>query len=93
MSGEMRTGNRPAPTFAPSDAEKDAQRSDAPCQTEDRGRRDDVLRRCELAARLKISMRCLDSWSARGWVTGIKRGRVRRFVWGEVLEQLRKGKY
>ena len=80
------------PALSPTEAERkiNAKLKAEIQRAEDGGRRDDVLTKVELAGRLKISVRCLENWMARGWVIGIKRGHVRRFVWGDVLDQLRK---
>ena len=49
---------------------------------------DSLLTKRELAPRLRIAVRTLDNWVAKGRIPHIKPGKTVRFRWSDVLEKL-----
>ena len=52
------------------------------------GASDRLLTKTELASRLRISRRTLDSWQRQGRVSYLKIGKSCRYRWGDVIESL-----
>jgi excisionase family DNA binding protein len=49
---------------------------------------DEFITKAQLAARMKVTTRTIDSWMAKGYVPFRKIGRTVRFSWAEVCERL-----
>jgi excisionase family DNA binding protein len=49
---------------------------------------DEFITKAELAARMKVTTRTIDSWMAKGYVPFRKIGRTVRFSWSEVCERV-----
>ena len=49
----------------------------------------DISRKTEMAARMRVTPRTIDSWMAKGLIAFRKIGRTVRFDWDEVCEHLR----
>lgn len=47
-----------------------------------------LLRKSELAQRLKVSARTIDNWVSAGRIPCLRIGRVTRFDWAAVLQAL-----
>lgn len=48
---------------------------------------DEFITKAELAVRMKVTARTIDSWMAKGYVPFRKIGRTVRFSWSEVCER------
>jgi hypothetical protein len=49
---------------------------------------DEFITKAQLAARMKVTTRTIDSWMVKGYVPSRKIGRTVRFSWTEVCERL-----
>ena len=49
---------------------------------------DDLLNKWELAHKLHVSKRTVDSYMKRGWLTYIRLGKTIRFRWSDVIKKL-----
>jgi len=52
------------------------------------GASDRLLTKTELASRLRISRRTLDSWQRQGRISYLKIGKSCRYHWGDVIDAL-----
>ena len=48
-----------------------------------------MLTKADLAAKLKVTVRCIEHWQRDGHLPGVKIGSVVRFHWPEVVEHLK----
>ena len=51
--------------------------------------RDEMLTKHELAAKLKVSVRCIENWQRAGHLPFIKIGSVVLFFWADVVTHLK----
>jgi hypothetical protein len=51
---------------------------------------DEVLTKKTLAERLHVTIRTIENWQRRGVLDYVKIGKIVIFVWGDVLESLRR---
>ena len=50
---------------------------------------DEMLTKHELAAKLKVSVRCIENWQRAGHLPFIKIGSVVLFIWPDVVSHLK----
>jgi hypothetical protein len=54
------------------------------------GGMDEVLTKKSLAERLHVTVRTIENWQRRGVLDYVKVGKIVIFVWGDVMESLRR---